>query len=115
MSAPLYVCQNCDWRGPEEALVAEIHDLEQRVGVGEPMPAGECPECGALCHEDEAPPRYTAEPGRNIYRDGKPFIYIGRLAGAAEADMACKAIVRLPNGAQEDPCGPEAFRRYLEG
>lgn len=44
-------CQNCSWTGPAEALkpVPEIGILE-RVAPGEPMPAGECPECGALCH-----------------------------------------------------------------
>ena len=40
-------CQNCDWRG----LVSEcdeISDIAERVAPGETMPAGECPECGAL-------------------------------------------------------------------
>lgn len=43
----LAACQNCDWEGKETEL-CEIVDLEQRVGPGETMPAGECPECGAL-------------------------------------------------------------------
>lgn len=41
-------CQNCDWEG-EEADCNPIKDLHQRVAAGEPMPAGECPKCGALC------------------------------------------------------------------
>lgn len=41
-------CQNCDWRGPT-VDTREIKDLHQRVDPGEPMPSGECPECGALC------------------------------------------------------------------
>ena len=42
-------CQNCDWRGPNDEC-EPIHDIFERVGVGELMPAGECPRCGALCH-----------------------------------------------------------------
>lgn len=48
----VFECQSCDWRGPESKL-ALIKDLTMRVSAGEPMPAGECPECGALCHEAE--------------------------------------------------------------
>ena len=40
-------CQNCDWQGTEAAPIVDYH---QRVDDGEPAPAGECPECGALCH-----------------------------------------------------------------
>lgn len=41
-------CQNCAkvWRDSE---LKPIQDLSQRVEAGEPMPSGECPECGALC------------------------------------------------------------------
>ena len=28
-------------------------DLHQRVAPGEPLPAGQCPACGALCHARE--------------------------------------------------------------
>ncbi len=55
-AAETHECQNCGWRGAEERL-EPIEDIFQRVDPGEPMPAGECPECGALCHEiDEATP-----------------------------------------------------------
>ena len=43
-------CQNCKFMGREEELVNPIPDIEQRVGPGEPMPSGECPACGAVCH-----------------------------------------------------------------
>ena len=33
------------------SLVNPIPDLDQRVASGEPTPAGECPDCGALCQE----------------------------------------------------------------
>lgn len=43
-------CQNCGSIWPDEMLVEAEH-LSERVGIGEPMPSGECPdkECGALC------------------------------------------------------------------
>lgn len=51
-------CQNCDWVGAKEAL-GEIVGLHMRVSAGEPMPAGECPACGALAHlindQDDTP------------------------------------------------------------
>jgi hypothetical protein len=42
-------CQNCrlTWKDDE---LKEIKDLSERVAPGKPMPSGECPECGALCH-----------------------------------------------------------------
>ena len=51
---PLAECQDCEQRTPESKLVNPIKDLAQRVAPGEPMPAGECPACGALCQEIEA-------------------------------------------------------------
>jgi len=42
-------CSNCEWTGTE-AECRDIADIHQRVGPGETMPAGECPECGCLAH-----------------------------------------------------------------
>ena len=42
-------CANCSWRG-DVSDCNEIHDLLDRVEVGEEFPAGECPECGALTY-----------------------------------------------------------------
>ena len=42
-------CQNCAWEGNEETC-EEIKHVFERVAPGEPMPVGECPKCGALCH-----------------------------------------------------------------
>lgn len=49
---PLSRCQNCDTCHPESRLLP-IEDLAQRVEPGEPMPSGECPDCGALCQLEE--------------------------------------------------------------
>ena len=43
-----YACQNCEMTCSDPAKLADINDFEQRVAPGETMPAGECPECGAL-------------------------------------------------------------------
>ena len=43
---PVY-CQNCNWRGDANET-APICSLDQRISPGEIVPAGECPECGAL-------------------------------------------------------------------
>jgi hypothetical protein len=53
-SERLAICQNCRRRWPEAALVRPIEDLEERVDAGENTPAGECPDCGALCSLEEA-------------------------------------------------------------
>ena len=51
-SETLSECQNCEAINPASKL-RPIEDIHQRVEPGEPMPSGECPECGALCHELE--------------------------------------------------------------
>lgn len=45
-------CANCEWRGRTDTLDA-VSDLTQRVASGETMPAGQCPNCGALAHPVE--------------------------------------------------------------
>jgi hypothetical protein len=42
-------CADCGGRCGESDL-QRIRHLTERVLPGEPMPAGECPDCGALCH-----------------------------------------------------------------
>lgn len=61
-------CQNCDWSGDENecAELPEEHILE-RVGPGETMPVGECPQCGAVCHYLDFP-----EGGVFTVRTGAP-------------------------------------------
>jgi len=44
-----YVCQNCQEQWDADDL-EPLKDVEERVAPGEPMPAGECPDCGAVCH-----------------------------------------------------------------
>lgn len=51
-------CPNCAWRGTEDDMkrvYPDIPDLAARMAPGEPVPIGECPECGALCHPVDPP------------------------------------------------------------
>lgn len=45
------VCQNCEAMhgGGYRFTLQPIDDIFQRVAAGEPMPAGQCENCGALC------------------------------------------------------------------
>lgn len=49
MPTPKSKCQNCDEVFEDDEL-GVIKDIFERVEAGEPMPSGECPECGCLCH-----------------------------------------------------------------
>lgn len=64
-------CDNCDHecRGDELDMIS---DIEQRLTPGGVVPAGQCPECGALAYLDE--PSEPSEP-RAYY-----------VIGASEAD-----------------------------
>lgn len=51
------VCGNCQKIMQSEAELAhvfpDIPDLLERISPGEPVPIGECPDCGALVHTEE--------------------------------------------------------------
>ncbi|MCF8026678.1 MAG: hypothetical protein K9K82_14470 [Desulfobacteraceae bacterium] len=59
------ICQNCDFTGAAEELkyrFPAIPDLVNRIEPGDPVPFGECPECGALVHEvEEIKEQFEAE------------------------------------------------------
>jgi hypothetical protein len=44
------ICQNCRKTFETIDLDEITHGFWERVSPSEIMPAGECPECGALCH-----------------------------------------------------------------
>ena len=45
-----HICGNCEERFPSQDALDPIDDLFERVAAGDPMPSGQCPKCGALCH-----------------------------------------------------------------
>jgi hypothetical protein len=80
-------CQNCGVAREEDQL-HEVRDIFQRVAAGEPMPAGECPDCGAICHlikqgdtpvqgdtqgDTPTPPREWLYRAMEIDTDGDPY------------------------------------------
>ncbi|QPC87114.1 hypothetical protein GA830_10445 [Mesorhizobium sp. NBSH29] len=50
-------CADCG-RVTHFSDLAAIKDMEQRIDPGEIVPAGECPECGALAYVDDTGPNY---------------------------------------------------------
>lgn len=50
---PLLVCDECDFQTREPGDLEPIKDLTMRVGPGESMPDGQCPNCGALVREQD--------------------------------------------------------------
>jgi hypothetical protein len=55
-------CANCDWKGDAEKLDM-ITDIQERITAGGVVPAGQCPECGALAYLDKTPDWAKPEPG----------------------------------------------------
>ena len=59
--APVH-CNNCDWTGTVKDTNG-IKDAHERLCPGEEIPAGECPECGAMAYiADEAKPDWMRPP-----------------------------------------------------
>lgn len=56
-----YECRSCEWKGLEYSLNL-LDNAHERVVPGELMPAGQCPDCGALVSvADDDVPDYTLE------------------------------------------------------
>lgn len=52
MNTTPYKCEECGWVGSIEEMDAIDH-LHERVFAGELLPAGQCPDCGALIDCDD--------------------------------------------------------------
>lgn len=61
-------CSNCDYSGAMSAL-KPVTDLLQRISVGETVPAGECPRCGALAHLVKDPARVYIDVDNGIVNE----------------------------------------------
>lgn len=62
-------CGNCDWQG-DDSQVNPIQDIMQRIDPGGTVPAGECPECGALCYLDDTNLRPSLIADSTVWPDG---------------------------------------------
>jgi hypothetical protein len=82
-------CQNCEkvWRVED---LQEVRDLAQRVSPGEIVPAGECPDCHAVC----SPIVHVVIEVKGgtiqvVHTSGPMSIYVVDWDDAAAGDMAC--------------------------
>jgi len=64
-------CANCGKAWPESALrEIPLRSIPERVAAGEVMPYGECPTCGALCHN----PSGLLESAPVLYQESKALL-----------------------------------------
>jgi hypothetical protein len=79
---PVWECANCGRFYLEESEMESVKDIWERVQPGETMPAGECPNCHALCYPIKPPLRmwtvlYSSDAGDQVeivYCDHEPTI-----------------------------------------
>jgi hypothetical protein len=88
-------CQDCGKKW-DEAQLREVKHLLERVAPGEPMPSGECPECGAVCHP---------EPGGHMYPvkllgDEIRWMDAGTCAHGQDLQEPCPDCARLSKSAR---------------
>lgn len=128
-------CGNCDWTGDDSMdelgnqtaggliPLCDVEDFTERIDPGSEVPAGECPECGALAYLVEKdnqyhkPPRvliivsggvadYVADPGVLVHiADYDDEGYLSDEEAETSADLSRDEIV-------ETRCPPE-FRDLL--
>lgn len=70
-------CADCDWRGRRSDSVP-IDNLYERVEPGDPFPAGQCPQCGALVEQadcDHKPDWSTIEHARGYGENGGTVVF----------------------------------------
>jgi|SRR6185295_8749517 len=84
-------CPNCG-KVSSELELAEIKDIFLRVDPGEPMPAGECPECGALCHIQSTARQLVA--GKPLH----PMLPLVRVI--VEVQGGCAEVTTCPPGVE---------------
>lgn len=69
--ATVYQCPDCDWTGTLDDIngLHHLHHIHERISPGELVPAGACPECGAMIEvEDADVPDYTLAVVAHIMR-----------------------------------------------
>lgn len=56
-----YTCQNCGRKFENITDLEQMTDAHLRLEPGDPYPAGECPDCGAVVHVDDPDWRHIVE------------------------------------------------------
>lgn len=104
-------CDNCNWKGPDSALLFQLHELtnlHERLEPGGEVPAGECPECRCLAYRD----KLDATEEEAVYRcrieidvnapAGNPRAAAERAWGLLTAHDAMRPVVRVETPRQTE-------------
>lgn len=51
-----HICSGCRQRLDDDSLVFPVPNVAEKVLPGEPMPVGECPDCGTLIQTTDTNP-----------------------------------------------------------
>jgi hypothetical protein len=97
---PAVECDNCDWEGTSEQLET-IKDVQERLDPGCPVPAGECPECGALAYLKERPSHLPKELNQALVEklQAKALLYLEHLPKEGDVeDAAGKNLISFRKG-----------------
>jgi len=93
-------CDNCQERFRDEDLVLPIPNLWERLEVGGEVPAGECPECGALCYRLAPKKRLRPLSNEKVI---EMYLHCG------------ECIAELRDGVAPDGESPESYARLALG
>ena len=120
------ICDSCGWKGPmaETKPWFESDRFVERMDVGQEVPAGECPQCGAWCYiiKDKKP--VTREDVANhigtineeaLLADGFEAAYVGwaeRCSKPALAVYDYEKCVRVL--VERDGMSDEEAREFIE-
>lgn len=94
-------CGDCEWTGPGSDLQM-VTDIQERIDPGSTVPAGECPDCGALAYTDASLADEQAQAKRDaasramLAALGKAAAGFATIANNAPQDSAIR-LVALDN------------------
>lgn len=107
-------CDNCNWGGDldgeDYVVLGHVEDLEVRIEPGREVPAGECPDCGALVYMGPQP-----KEGKDLTVDEALIILSNRIrpSGDGSAIRALEVMTETFDGAEKKfrcpQCGGSHF------
>ena len=114
------ICGNCQkiMRGEDElkTVFPDIPDLLQRISRGEPVPIGECTDCGALVHAEEEKPTLVCSVCGDAVAESNLREHLAlHHPGAQQLSWeAVRDQFRLQDGAPDHQAGGAKVERILE-
>lgn len=104
-------CGDCGWKGDADDCEI-ISDAHERLDVGGVVPAGECPDCGALAYLDEPARHYLVDAMSATDLDDALALLMARL-GIASGDVAAVALSGMGDTQEKWQMGGMAARRNI--